>query len=210
MPYKLAIFDFDGTLADSFPWVITVIDQLADEYHLPRVAKDDIETLRRMGARQILKKYRVPFWKLFPISRRVRHLMAENVHHIRAFDGVENLLLALAEQDIALGVVTSNTRDNVRRVLGPANANLLKYSEYNVSLFGKPGRLKKILRQSGVRPHEVIYIGDELRDIEAARKVRMHFGAVAWGYTHLDALLAHGPAEVFHSVEQITRIATHS
>lgn len=203
MPYKLAIFDFDGTLADSFPWVVTVIDQLADEYHLPRVAKDDIETLRRMGARQILQKYRVPFWKLFPISRRLRHLMAENVQHIRAFDGVDGLFHNLAEQGIELGVVTSNTRDNVRRVLGPANADRLRYGEYNVSLFGKPGRLKKILRQSRVRPHEVIYIGDELRDIEAARKVRMHFGAVAWGYTHPDALLAHSPNELFATLPEI-------
>jgi phosphoglycolate phosphatase len=209
MPYKLAIFDFDGTLADSFPWVISVIDQVADEYHLPHVGKDDIEILRRMGARQIIKKYRVPFWKIFPVGQRFRRLMTENIHHIRTFDGVDVLFQELTEQGIALGVVTSNTKENVRRVLGAASADRLQYGEYSVSLFGKPGRLKKILRQSRVRPHEVIYIGDELRDIEAARKVRMHFGAVAWGYTHLDALLAHAPAEVFHSVEQITRITTH-
>ncbi|MFZ6026208.1 MAG: HAD hydrolase-like protein [Chloroflexota bacterium] len=203
MPYKMAIFDFDGTLADSFPWVVSVFDQVAEKYHLAGLGQGEVERLRRQGARQIIKERRVPFWKILPIANYVRRLMAENIHHIRMFDGVDGLLRSLAAHGLLLGLVTSNTHPNVCRVLGAERTGLFHFNECSVSPFGKPGRLKKLLRKGGVQPHEAIYIGDEIRDLEAARKVRMPFGAVAWGYTHPDALEAHAPHEMFASVAEI-------
>lgn len=205
MPYKLVVFDFDGTLADSFPWVASVINQVADEFHFEQIDQDEIETLRRMGAKQILKMYRVPFWKILPIVNRVRRLMTENIDCVYMFDGVNDLLQDLADRDLMLGVVTSNVYENVCHVLGPTNAGLIQFYECKVSPFGKPGRLKKLLHKSGVQPHQAIYIGDEIRDLEAARKVHMPFGAVAWGYTHPGVLKEHSPHEMFVTVEEIAK-----
>src|SRR5512145_1930004 len=205
MPYKMAIFDFDGTLADSFPWVVSVLGQLADEFHFERIGNDEVEALRRMGARQILQKHHVPFWKILPMANRVRRLMAEHIQHIPKFEGIDELLREVASCGLALGIVTTNAYENVCQVLGPENARLIQFYECDVSPFGKPGRLKKILRKSGMCPHEVIYIGDELRDLEAARRVKIPFGAVAWGYTHPDTLKAHAPQEMFVTIEEITR-----
>jgi phosphoglycolate phosphatase len=205
MPYKLAIFDFDGTLANSFPWALNVIDQVADQYHLKRIDKNEIETLRKQGARKILKDHKVPVWKLLFIARHIRKLMTQSIDDISLFEGIDGLLHDLSDQGVTLGLVTSNAYENVYRVLGPQNAALFQHYECSVSLFGKPGRLKKILRKSDVHPGEAIYIGDEIRDLEAARKVRMPFGAVAWGYTHPDALVMHSPNEVFTTIEQIAQ-----
>ena len=62
--YQLAIFDFDGTLADSFPWFIGVLNGVADRYGFNRVRPDDVEQLRGYDARQIMRHLRVPSWKL--------------------------------------------------------------------------------------------------------------------------------------------------
>jgi len=50
MPYSLAIFDLDGTLADSFPWFLSVLDRVADEFHLKRVRAEDIPALRDVSS----------------------------------------------------------------------------------------------------------------------------------------------------------------
>ena len=203
MKYKLIIFDFDGTLADSFPWAVSIIGYLAEKYHLPPAAPEEVERLRGYDPRQILKMAGVPLWKLPRIAREVRRLMTKQIDQIRLFAGVDRLLQALAEEGATLAVVSSNSRDNIRHVLGPANAARIRYYECGVSLFGKAPKLRQVLRRSGVQPGDAILIGDEVRDLQAAQAVGMAAGAVAWGYNHLAALQAHAPDEVFARVEEI-------
>jgi phosphoglycolate phosphatase len=129
--------------------------------------------------------------------------MAEDIRQIRSFEGIGAMLRGLSDRGVALAVVTSNAGDNVRHVLGAEPTARIRYAECGASLFGKRGKLRKVLRQSGVRPSEAIFIGDEIRDIEAARAEGIPFGAVAWGYTHVEALEAYAPAEVFADVGEV-------
>lgn len=207
MKYQLIIFDFDGTLADSFDWFIKVMDKVADKYHFKRIEKSDIETLRNSDADKMLKHHGIPYWKLPFIGKHLRKLMAEDIQKISLFEGIENILRSLLNKGIVLAIVTSNLYDNVYKVLGDANASLIKYYECRVSVFGKSSRLKNILKQSRFKNEEVIFIGDEIRDIEAARKVKIKFGAVSWGYTNIEALLVHSPDEVYIKVEDILNLS---
>jgi phosphoglycolate phosphatase len=116
---------------------------------------------------------------------------------------MDELLPRLVGMGIQLAVVSSNTRANVQRVLGPANAALISYYECGVALLGKTGRFRKILKRSKVHAHEALCIGDELRDLEAARKAHIPFGAVTWGYNLAEAMRAHSPRAVFTTVGEI-------
>ena len=208
MKYKLIVFDFDGTLADSFHWFTRTINQLADLYHFKRVTPDECESLRVPHARTVLKHLRVPFWKVPRIGAHVRRLMNSEIHHIPPFDGVAQVLPQLAQQGATLGLVSSNSFENIQLVLGAENASLFAYRECGVSVFGKAAQLRKILGKSRFSPAETIYIGDEIRDAEAARAVRMRFGAVAWGYTQLDALQTQAPDETFLQVSELSERLT--
>ena len=79
MPYSLAIFDLDGTLADSFPWFLRTINDVADRFNFRRVADEDVEGLRHASSREILARLEVPLWKLPAIARHARRLKAEAV-----------------------------------------------------------------------------------------------------------------------------------
>lgn len=63
MTYRLAIFDMDGTLADSFPWFARNLNAVADKFRFRRIAPDEVETLRQLDARRILERLEVPGWK---------------------------------------------------------------------------------------------------------------------------------------------------
>jgi len=201
--FKLVIFDFDGTLADSLGWVIGMSDRLADEFGFDRIDKAQVASLRRLDAATLLRLHHVPLWKLPFIVARFRVLMARQIQTIAPFPGVTELLGQLAQAGSAVAVVTSNSCANVRSVLGKKSTGLLAACEGGVSLFGKRVKLRKVLRHVGIHPAQAIFIGDEIRDIEAARHAGIASGAVAWGFTDLDALRAHSPDMVFATVDEM-------
>jgi phosphoglycolate phosphatase len=201
--YKLVIFDFDGTLADSFPWFSGIVNTLADIYKFKRIEGSEVERLRGYDARRLIAHVGVPAWKLPLIGNHMRRLMTQQIGAISLFAGVDQMLRELAAREVTLAVVSSNSYANIRQVLGPANAELIRYYECGVSMFGKHTRFKKIVKKSGVPRSQTLCIGDEIRDIEAARRAELPFGAVAWGFTSVEALQAYAPAELFTQVDQI-------
>lgn len=203
MTYKLIAFDFDGTLADSFPFFLEVFDTLADAHGFARIDRGDLERLRGLDARQMMKHFGLSPWKAPQVAVHFRALMAKNVGRIPLFPGTDRMLRRLVERGLTLAIVTSNSEENVRAVLGADCAALVAHFECGVSLFGKRRKLRQLLARSGVRPTEALLVGDEVRDAEAARGEGVGFGAVAWGYARLDALLAHSPVAVFRSMDEI-------
>lgn len=203
MTYKLVIFDFDGTLADTFPWFARVVNGVADRYRFRRVEEHEVEWLRSLGAREIMRHLGVPTWKLPLIARHMRALSARDVDGMRLFGGVETMLRSLSSAGVALAVVTSNIEGNVRRVLGPDLAGLIGHYACGASTFGKASKFKRVVRAIGTRPADVICVGDEIRDHEAARRAGLSFGAVTWGFTSPEALRALDPEMVFRTPGEI-------
>lgn len=207
MKYRLAIFDFDGTLADSFPFFVQVINQLAEQHGFKKVDLDLVPTYRQHSARQLMEQVGMPVWKLPFVVKSFTSLMRQNAASISLFEQVDELLLYLANRDVTLAIVSSNSHENVSRILGPANTKLISQFECGVSIFGKPIRMQKVLRRTGIPCHEAISIGDQVTDLETARKVNMAFGAVSWGYGAIESLRAYSPEEEFDCVSAIRRIA---
>jgi phosphoglycolate phosphatase len=203
MRYRLALFDFDGTLADSYGWFLGRMNQLADQHRFRRVEEHEVEALRGQSARQVMEALGVPLWKLPRIASQVRREMASAIDTIGLFPGMDQVLGGLADRGIGLAVVTSNSRENVRRILGPETAALIRHYACGASIFGKRPKLRAVLRDSGVPAAAAIVIGDEIRDLEAARAEGIAFGAVSWGYTHPEALRAHAPEEMFVAPEEL-------
>ncbi len=193
----------DGTLSDSFPWFARVLNSVADKYRFRRVAAGDVEMLRRLDSREILDWLGVPLWKLPRMARHMRALKTQQIHEIALFAGVDRLLADLAARDITLAIVSSDTEDNVRRTLGPDNARLIAHYACRSSMFGKRAKFRTVLRRSRVPAQQALAIGDETRDAEAARATGIAFGAVAWGYAHIDLLRTYAPDEVFLTLDDI-------
>jgi len=203
--YKLVIFDFDGTLADSFPWALSVADQLSDRHGIQRIDRSQIDAMRGRTVKALFKMYAIPFWKVPLLIRDVRHLMTRDAGEISLFPGIEELLRQLAAQGTRLALVTTNSYQNVQHILGQETAALIEYYECGVSMFGKRAKFRKILKKSGLEQKEILCIGDETRDIEAARSAHLDCGAVAWGYAHLDVLKTYLPDEIYLSVDDLAQ-----
>jgi phosphoglycolate phosphatase len=203
MRYRLAIFDFDGTLADSFPWFVQVMNEAADLYRFRRVDPADAQSLRGLDARRVIEHVRLPAWKLPLVARWMRRRMAADIGSIALFPGVDEMLRTVSAAGVRIAIVTSNSAANVRRVLGPENAARVELYGCGASLFGKRRKLRQVLRQARVAAADALCIGDEIRDLHAARAEGIAFAAVAWGYTTADGLAAHRPDLLLTRVEEI-------
>ncbi|ARQ01500.1 HAD hydrolase-like protein [Pseudorhodoplanes sinuspersici] len=202
--YKLAIFDLDGTLADSFPWFLRVVNDVAREFDFKPIDAGEIDALRRKGSREILKSLDVPLWKLPMIASRMRGLKRSHLQNIPLFAGVPAMLKALKEAGTLLALVSSDNEANARLQLGPDHALLFNHFDCGASLFGKAAKFSRVMKRAGVPPQQTIAIGDEARDCEAARAAGIAFGAVTWGYADPDILRSLNPDEIFSTVDDIT------
>lgn len=202
-PLRLVVFDFDGTLADSFPWTLGAMNEAADLYGFRRIEPHEVEDLRAYDNRQLVAHLGVSWWKLARVVRYVRRRMAQETERISLFPGVPEALRRLAGSGVGLAILTTNSEENVRLVLGPEAAALFGAWECGVPLFGKRRRLRRLLRRAGVAPPQALCVGDETRDLEAARAEGVAFGAVEWGFAAPAALRARAPEMTFATVAEM-------
>jgi phosphoglycolate phosphatase len=198
--YRLLILDFDGTLADSADWMIGMFDEVAVRHRLRRVGRDEIAMLRGKSGREVLAYLDCPLWKLPAIARDVRKASAAQAERIALFEGVPALFAALGRRGVQAAIVSSNGEPTIRRILGPGLAGQVAYWDCGASLFGKAAKFREVVRRSGVDASEVLCVGDEIRDIAAAREAGLACAAALWGYATAEALHAHAPDHAFPTV----------
>lgn len=196
--YRLVIFDFDGTLADSSGWFFDAMNAAAPRFGYRAIDADELEMLRGLGNREILRRIGVRAWRLPAIARHMRAEAARDLHRIDLFSGARDSLAALAWAGVRLAIVSSNSEDNVRAVLGES-APLISHFGCGASLFGKAAKFRQAVRKFGIPHSQVIAVGDEVRDIQAARAAGVASGAVLWGYATRDALAQAQPDMVFET-----------
>jgi phosphoglycolate phosphatase len=209
--YRLAIFDFDGTLADSLPWFRASFQDMITRFDLAPVRDDEVEGLRGMSAREIMARLNVSTWQLPAIVSDMRKRKLAAAGEIALFKGIPAMLTDLQRQGIKTAIVSSDSEASVRQVLGP-DASLINRFDCGAAMFGKHWKFRRVARKLGAKPSETICIGDEIRDIEAADTAGMDSGAVAWGYALPAALQAAGPTHFFNAIDEITQrlASTHN
>ncbi|QHO76323.1 HAD family hydrolase [Bradyrhizobium sp. CCBAU 051011] len=206
--YRLAIFDFDGTLADTLPWFRASFHDVIARFDLKPVTAEELEDLRGLSAREIMARLGVSTWQLPAIVNDMRKRKLAAAGETSLFSGIPETLAELQRIGIQIAIVSSDSEASVRQVLGPVTTLVTRF-DCGAAIFGKHRKFRRVARQLGVKPSETICIGDEIRDIEAAKAAEMDSGAVAWGYALPFALQAAGPTHLFNSIEEMTeRLAT--
>lgn len=187
------IFDFDGTIADTFHAVIDVLNQLADEFGYRRASPDELATFTSLGLRELADRVGLAWHRLPALAVRVRKEMARNMTRIAPFPGVPPVLRSLRERGVRVGILTSNNRANVDSFLGHHPELVFDFINAGSGLFGKHTRLKRLLAAQRLALADTCYVGDEVRDIEAARALGMRAVAVTWGFSSSQLLAASQP-----------------
>ena len=203
MKYQLVLWDFDGTLADTLRGALDIYNALADKYGVLPIS--DSAAVREMSPREFIKTHRIPWLKVRLLFREFLAAQHSGIEKAAIFPGIASVLLALRDRGCRLGVVSSNSEKNIRMCLASNGMDnefqlVVGYSR----LFGKERALRRVITGEGISTREVLYIGDEIRDIEAAAKVGVDMVAVAWGFNSAAALREHNPTYLVETPEELT------
>jgi len=194
MSIKAIVFDFDGTLADTFNAIVQIANRLADDFGYKVLMPSDIERIRNLSARQIIQESGVPLFQIPFLLRRIQSELRQDIEFLHPVPGIPDLLKELTSQGKKLGILSSNSKDNVERFLNIHGLDCFFdfiYSE--PSIFGKSYALKRLMDYHEIPPKSLVYIGDETRDIAASNKINIKVIAVSWGFNSSDALINYNP-----------------
>lgn len=205
------VFDFDGTIADTFDLALEIYNRIAPEYNSRPAGPGDIELFRAKKPQELIQIYGVSRLKLLTLLLRIRKELSRHIPEIKLIDGMEDALREIRSAGYGMGILTSNSSVNVSKFVDYNNlTGLFDFIYSGRSLFGKEKVIRRMLIHENLSADRVIYVGDETRDIEASRQAEIPVVSVSWGLHRREVLasllpdqIADHPAELHSCLQQI-------
>lgn len=195
--FDWVIFDFDGTLADTIPAWIALVNKHASEYGYRQIMPKDYPKYRGQTSLQIANDLGVSLVRLPMIALRLKKEFTRLLPEQEMHSGIAEILPRVREKKIKMGIFTSNSRENVTEFLKRHQVG--EYFEFVHSentIFGKGRGLRHLIDQHGINRDRCLYVGDETRDVEGATAAGLRAVSVTWGIHSRTALAAFSPWKI--------------
>ncbi|MDQ0871420.1 phosphoglycolate phosphatase [Paenibacillus sp. V4I3] len=203
---KHILFDFDGTLVDSRALLVKLYNEMAVQYQFRRIRDQDLALLRSLSISERVDRLGVPVLQIPKLVTAGRQLYQENIRTLHIVPGMKEVIARVSSQGMRSSILSSNSEVNIRQIL--KNNKLDGAFKEIISakhIFGKHHSIRKVMKQWGTSPSRMIYVGDELRDIEACRKLGVPIVAVTWGYDSQHLLLSGKPDYLVNSPGELLK-----
>lgn len=200
---KHIIFDFDGTIVDSLDLAVSIYNEMAGRYNLNNLKQSDIAMLNKLSIPERIKLFNVPFYILPKMAIEFKRKYKEGIHLLKEIDGMREVIVELKRIGYQLSIISSNSVANIQQFLSSAKLEYFDHILTSKALFGKQTILKQTMRKLDLKREHLVYIGDELRDIESCKKAGVDMIAVTWGFDDAQLLkdgkpeyIAEQPADI--------------
>lgn len=201
------IFDFDGTIVDSFDYVLGF---LAKEAGRKKPVGKEARSFRNKSMMDMALEIGIPFWRLPFLFFKGRRVMRAHMDDLRPFVGMTELIKTLSDNNHQLFIVSSNSGRNIKRFLIKKSLSQYFYSvKGGAGLFGKDNIMRALFRRYKITG-DVFYIGDETTDIRAAKAAGVKSVAVTWGFASKDDLASKDPDYLAMTPDDILMISRRS
>ena len=207
MIYKTLVFDFDGTIADTLGETRLIFNRIAPDYGIREVAEHELDHLRHLSLKELLDHLDIPKRRVPALIARGTGMMRGNIAQLKLIEGMAEVLVELRRHVHSFGILTSNATANVELFLRAHGLReQFDFISSTSKLTGKSKHLKAIGKTFSLRPGEMLYIGDELRDVKASQKAGIPIAAVTWGFNSRESLAAAGPDYLFDHPADFLRL----
>lgn len=188
------IFDFDGTIADTFQFYLTVLNQLSKKFGFKSLPLDQADSYKNHNSHEMIEFLEIPKIKMPFIVWEARNLLKSGINQILPFTGIKKVIEEIRKIDgIMLGILTSNSVKNVKLFLKEHHFPDFDFIFSSIQIWNKSKILKRILHHHKLESDRVFYVGDETRDIEAVKEAGIKSIAVTWGYNSKELLQSFSP-----------------
>lgn len=187
------IFDFDGTLADTLAFTVNAATEINRSLHLLSDEKIDFEKFRSTDTVEFFKDLEIPAYKLLFFLYKYQRKQSKEIKNVKIFEQLPEVLSELTKNGIGIGIATSNSTKNVKLFLKNNNIEIFNFIYSSIDYFHKNKIIERAVKKYGMSKDNVIYVGDEIRDIKAAREAGVKVASVTWGYNFESVLSKYKP-----------------
>lgn len=185
---KMIIFDFDGTLVDIEPVFTKIYNTLAKKFGYASILQSEISELKNLPLKSFIWK-RLG-WRIFLFPFFLHHGRKEYrklVSEVHLFPEIKNVINTLQTRGFHLGIISSSQKEIISTLLKKFDIQMDFI--FHSTLFNKSKTIKKVMSEKGLSLSETLYIGDEVRDVEACQKIGLDIISVSWGLNSKEALI---------------------
>lgn len=204
MQKRLIIFDFDGTILDSIPWILKTLNKIAPIYGKSPISDEEFESLRSHTIRDLINKFKLPLYQIPFVLIRSRREIEKDLDRIGLCKGIDEALVQLKDKGYKLGILSSSPKKNIEYVLNKYKLNMFEFVKSELNIFGKAAAISKICKEFSLQKDEVVYIGDEIRDFEACREAGVDIISVTWGFNNEKGFSDAGSTHIVNDPSEIS------
>ncbi len=205
-PFKYIVFDFDGTIADSAAVFMELYNEQAGKHGYGTLTEDNLPLIRAMSIKERCKALGVPLYRIPFLASAIIKKYKASVGSLKFNEGMKELLQSLDKNNVRYAVLSSNAKENISSFFS-SNGIVNEDIFCSRSIFGKHILINKFLKQKGLKPSDILYVGDELRDVIACRKSGVAVAWVSWGFDSQESLVNNKPDYYINSPAQILLLA---
>lgn len=205
---KTLIFDFDGTIVDSTDSVVEMYNLLAGEYNYKKITPDDFSTLKKMSVIKKCEYLSIPIYRIPFLYRKAKNKFKNHFPDVKVFKGMKEVIETFKKNNYNINIISSNSEDIIKEVLKKNGIDVFNKIHSSKNLFGKHLTINSFIEQNNLKKEDVIYIGDEERDIVACKKCKISIIAVTWGFDSKELLESKNPDYLADTPEKLLEIIT--
>ena len=206
MTARVVLFDFDGTIADTYQALAKITNELSTEFGYKALDQEELLLLKNLSSREIVKRTEISIFKIPFLVRRVRAELSKEIAELPPIEDMTQILFELKNRGYILGIVTSNIKENVEIFLANNQLNsLFSYIYSSTAIFGKHRVINQAIKNNKLNKSNVIYVGDETRDIRSARKSNIGVIAVSWGFNSAEILQEYQPDYLVNQPQELLK-----
>ena len=206
---KTIIFDFDGTIADTLAFSFGRSLELLRKEKIDLPEKEIIKKIKSNSYQELMKEFRLSWLKIPFMLRIVKQGQRDlyyQIDKIKIFPGMKKLFKKLKNKNYQIGILSSNMQRNINKFIKINRLNFFDIVYCESNILGKDKTIKKMVRKYNLKKEEIIYVGDEIRDIVACHKTGVKMIGVSWGLHTFEALQKNGVDYIISKPQEILEI----
>ncbi len=161
-----------------------------------------------MRSQEFLNECGISILKLPVIALKIKHELRREIKNIKPFNGIIDALHEMKNAGFKIGVMSSNSVINIRAFLNHNDIpDIFEFVHSGKNVFGKDKVILRLLHKYKISRNAVVYVGDETRDIDALKKIKIPIIAVSWGFNSHEILQKQNPDYLIDSPSNLLETA---
>lgn len=209
---KWVVFDFDGTITEYAAGIFSFYNEhIAAPFKSRRLEPEDWDTMKSLSISEKMKFVRISIWHAPLIVRKCRKNFPEIISRLTMVEGLREACEELKAQGYKLAIISTNKRSNIEIYMKNNKIEHLFdsiFCDRGPFLSIKHRTIRRMMKKMKLTNKDIVYVGDETRDVVACRKIGVPAVSVTWGWESREVLakandkLADTPEEMVSYVRE--------